>query len=348
MAANKDGKTTKKKRLGPPRLSRSEKNPIISPKKENTWENWQTFNPGAILIKGKIYIIYRAVGDDGLSRLGYAASKDGITIDERLPFPVYAHKPSKSNFNYCSFASGGSFGGVEDPRLVRVENEDTIYMTYTACDEGPRIGLTSIKVDDFLQKKWKWKSPEIISAPDEVHKNWVIFPQKIKGKYAILHSLCPELLIDYRDSLKFKKGEFIKSCYNGTNPLKNCWDDWLRGAGAPPIKTRLGWLLFYHAMSVKDPGNYKVGAMILDLKNPNKILYRAKEPVFEPKADYENNGFKSGVVYVTGAIVKKGKIFVYYGASDTHVGVATADLEGFLEALTQSAEPKLNSKKQEI
>ncbi len=341
-------------------------NPIILPKKENGWEAWQTFNPGVILLNDKIRFLYRAIGEDGISRLGYAASEDGFHIDERLPYPVYEHKTPHQNpalqqveygtgefgagqvknpsFNIFSYFSGGSFGGAEDPRIVQVNKEDVLYMTYTACDSGLGVALTSIKVNDFLNKNWKWKPPKLISKPGEFHKNWVIFPEKIKGQYVILHSISPEISIAFRDTLEFKEGEFIESYYDGDFRRKNCWDNWVRGAGASPLKTGAGWLLFYQAMDESDPGKYKVGVMLLDLYEPTKILHRSQEPVLEPEEDYENNGFKAGVVYVTGAVVKSGELLVYYGAADSYIGVAHANLEEFLKVLAKEAKPKLKTK----
>jgi len=332
-------KVTKKKRL---ELKRAEENPIISPRPENHWEAWQTFNPGVVLLDDKVHFLYRAIGEDGISRLGYASSNDGFTIDERLPSPVYEHRTGSKKFVVYSYFSGGSFGGAEDPRLTRVEGEDNLYMTYTACDNGLRVGLTSIKVADFLNKKWKWKEPVLISSPDEVHKNWLIFPEKINGRYAILHSIKPKIQIEYRDNLEFNGNDYIKS-YHGGGLQKGCWDKWLRGAGAPPLKTSDGWLLFYHAMD-DDWSKYKVGAMLLDLNDPTKILYRAKEPILEPEEDYENNGYKSGVVYVSGAVIKDGNILVYYGCADSYVSVAYANLDEFLKALKKEEKPKLKSK----
>jgi len=320
-------------------LIRAKENPIISPQPENIWESWQTFNPGVILLDNKVHFLYRAIGNDGISRLGYAASNNGFVIDERLSHPVYEHKPTRKVFNYYSFASGGSFGGAEDPRLVRVNNEDRIYMTYTACDEGLRVALTSIKVQDFLQKRWKWNTPKLISPPDEVHKNWVIFPEKIHGKYAILTSINPQVLIEYLDDLEFEDDRYIESNHGGAC-RKNCWDTCVRGAGAPPIKTKYGWLLFYHAQDLRDPGKYKVGAMLLDFNDPTKILHRSPQPILEPNEVYENNGFKAGVVYVSGAIVKDDNLLVYYGAADSYVGVAYANFNEFLEELNKEAKPK--------
>lgn len=330
----------KKKPASPLVLTRSEENPIISPKPENAWEAWQTFNPGVILIDNKVHFFYRAIGEDGISRLGYAVSSDGFTIDERLAYPAYEHEVGERTFNIFSYFSGGSFGGAEDPRPVRVDEEDLLYMTYTACDNGLRVALTSIKLEDFLKKEWKWKKSALISPPGEVHKNWLIFPEKINGKYAILHSIKPNIQIEYVGSLEFDNTEYINS-FHGGGPQKRCWDKWLRGAGAPPIKTPVGWLLFYHAMD-NDWSKYKVGAMLLDLKDPTKVLYRAKEPVLEPSEDYENNGYKGGVVYVSGAIIKDGNVLVYYGAADSYVGVAYASLDEFLSALMQDKKPTLS------
>jgi predicted GH43/DUF377 family glycosyl hydrolase len=336
-------KRKKIQKATPRLLSKHQENPIILPKAENNWEAWQTFNPGVVLLEGKVHFLYRAIGKDGISRLGYAASSDGFTINERLPYPVYGHKTGDRKFSIYSYSSGGSFGGAEDPRPVRVNEEDTIYMTYTACDEGLRVALTSIKVQDFLQKRWQWKAPKLISPPDEVHKNWVIFPEKIHGKYAILTSINPKILIEYLDDLEFEDDRYIESNHGGAR-RRNCWDTYVRGAGTPPIKTRYGWLLFYHAIDERDPGKYKVGAMLLDLNDPTKVLHRSSEPILEPTEVYENNGFKAGVVYASGAVVKDGNLLIYYGAADSYIGVAYADFNKFLENLTKDAKPKLEKK----
>jgi len=105
------------------------------------------------------------------------------------------------------------------------------------------MALTSISVDDFLNKRWKWTKSVLISPPGEIHKNWVIFPEKIRGKYAVLHSMSPEILIDYFDDLDELGDEaYIKSCRQ-MEERKGAWDTWVRGAGPPPIKTKYGWLV---------------------------------------------------------------------------------------------------------
>ncbi|MFA7301460.1 MAG: hypothetical protein WC069_04065 [Candidatus Shapirobacteria bacterium] len=317
-------------------LKRSMYNPIILPNPENNWESEQTFNPGVILLDNKFHFLYRAIGKDGVSRLGYAVSENGFSIKSRLPYPVYTHDSNEKNKRtFGVFPSGGSWSGAEDPRLVRVANENIIYATYTACDQGLRIGLTSITVDDFMNGRWNWNPPIIISPPGQIHKNWVIFPEKIRGHYAILHAVTPNVMVEYFDDLGFK-GE--KNITQSTNPQlippqNSSWDRRIRGAGAPPLKTDYGWLLFYHAM------DYKVGVMLLDLDDPTKIIYRSKAPVLESSEPYENSGFKPGIIYVSGAVIQDGRLYVYYGSSDSYVCVASANLDEFLRQLRYGEKP---------
>ena len=326
--------------LTPFKLEKAISNPILEPKNYNKWESWQTFNPAAVYLNDKVHFLYRAIGEGGLSVLGYASSKNGIHIDERLSSPAYVIKKEfldtlrKPNcLNYCS---GGSVAGCEDPRITEIDG--IIYVIYTTFSNWLhlRITLTSIAKEDFLNKRWdKWTDPVFISSPNEVHKNWVLFPEKINGKFAILHSISPEIKIDYFDSLKEFDGKtFIKSSYNRSF-IKNGWEAYFRGVGPSPIRTSKGWLVLYHAVDKNDLSKYKLGAMILDYSDPTKILYRAKEPVLEPKLPYENNGFKSGIVYSCGAVIINGTLFVYYGGADTVVCVATADLEEFVNSFAQ-------------
>ena len=126
------------------------------------------------------------------------------------------------------------------------------------------------------------------------------------------------------------------------------WHKRTRSAAAPPIKTKDGWLLLYHAMDKDDGGRYKLGALLLDLKDPNKVLYRAQSPILEPDEWYENEGYKSGVVYSCGAVIKDGELFVYYGGADKVSCVATAHLDKFMKELVNSNASKLENKKIKI
>ena len=311
------------------------------------WESKATFNPAAFESNGKVHLVYRAIGDNDTSVLGYAGSSDGYHIDERLPYFIYRrfndfNRADKSLLPIDYISGGGWNGGCEDPRLTRIDG--TVYMLYTAFDGwgSLRIALTSIKLDDFEKKIWHWKKPVLISPVGEIHKNWVIFPEKINGKFAILHSFYPNIMIDYFDSLDELDGKkFIKS--DNTRPIdqNRGWDSWFRGVGPAPIKTDLGWLILYHAMDHRHPDRYRIGAIILDLKDPTKILYRLSSPILEPEEYYENNGYKWGVVYSCGAVVKDGDLLVYYGGADKVIGVAGIRLADLLDDLKKHKVAKL-------
>jgi predicted GH43/DUF377 family glycosyl hydrolase len=122
----------------------------------------------------------------------------------------------------------------------------------------------------------------------------------------------------------------------------------VRGVGPTPIKTELGWLVLYHSMDRNDPNRYKLGAMILDEKDPTKILYKSKGPILEPEEDYENNGIAHGVVYSCGAVIKDDELFVYYGGADKFVCVASINLEELINDLKQNKEIKLKKNNKRI
>jgi len=298
-----------------------------------------TFNPGAVYLDGRIHLLYRAIGEDWVSRLGYASSQDGFTISERLDKPVYEHVTEAAGYGSGPLASpsGGSFAGVEDPRLVYIEEDDKLYMTYTLYDGyNIMVALNSIAAGDFLERNWRWGRPRIISPPSEHHKNWILFPRKIDGRYAILHSLSPIIQIEYLTSLEIPDGLHISSRYDsGIAVWRRGWELRVRGAAAPPIETEEGWLLLYHAIDEREPEKYKVGALLLDSRDPGRVLAAASSPVLEPTEVYEYRGFKPGVVYVTGAIARGDDLFVYYGAADNYVCVARGSLRGLLEFILE-------------
>jgi len=126
------------------------------------------------------------------------------------------------------------------------------------------------------------------------------------------------------------------------HPLWQTREKGMRGVGGAPIKTKYGWLIFYHGA---ENNQYKLYAMILDLKDPTKILYRSKEPILEPDAFYENEGLKSGIIYSCGAVIKGDDLFIYYGGADMVSCVATANLKLFLKELISTGITKLKKGK---
>ncbi|OGG11906.1 hypothetical protein A2Z00_00880 [Candidatus Gottesmanbacteria bacterium RBG_13_45_10] len=329
-------------------LSKFKDNPIIKPIADHFWESRATFNPGAIYEKGKVHLVYRAIGDQDVSVVGYASSTDGLNFD-RLDEPAYVpaepfecSSPFASGATVAPFASGGGvFGGCEDPRITKID--DTLFMTYVAYDgwSPPRVALTSISMDDFLSHKWRWKRPVLMSRPGEVNKNACLLSEKINGKYVIFHRVFPDILIDYVDDLNFDgKTRWLRGDYK-IPPRPHYWDSRKVGVGAPPIKTEDGWLLIYQAVGDHDASRYKMGAMLLDLADPTKILHRSIKPILEPTEWYENEGYKAGVAYPCGAVTMNNRLFVYYGGADMVTCAATAPLDQFVDHLKTTEEAEL-------
>ncbi len=136
-----------KRYLGTFTMERFSGNPILRPIEEHAWESREVFNTAAVYLDGKVHLLYRAMGNDNISRIGYANSSDGFKIDERLPQPVYEPRSECEK------------DGCEDPRLTEIEGQ--LIMTYTALREYShlqvyQIALTSIAKEDFMQRKWNW------------------------------------------------------------------------------------------------------------------------------------------------------------------------------------------------
>jgi predicted GH43/DUF377 family glycosyl hydrolase len=289
-------------------MARYEGNPILKPIKEHEWESRYVFNTAVIHIGGRYHFFYRAMGEDMVSRLGYASSKDCYHIDERLPYPVFEPISEEEKF------------GCEDPRLTLFG--DRCIMTYTAYGDIFQIGLTSIKTDKILNKEWDW-GERFFPFPNLKNKNAAIFPKKIGDKYAMLHRLEPSIHISYsKDLREWSKAKLVMS------PRNDSWDKVKIGAAGPPMEIDGGWLLVYHG--VDEERKYRLGVSILDKENPEKVVYRSKEPILEPVEDYECQGYVPNVVFSCGSILNNGKLLIPYGCADNVIGVATFELEDIL------------------
>ncbi len=350
-------------------LERSINNPIIKPR-PYSWESRATFNPTAFEHNGKVYLLYRAIGDDDVSVLGHATSFNGYYIDSRLTHYIYRRKPTGINFNeaYFSSSGGGWSGGCEDARVTLMG--DTVYVLYNSFDgwSSVQIAMLSISLDDFKKGRWnKWKGPVHLSPAGDIHKAWTLFPEKINGKFVLLLDIWPSVRLQYfEDPDDLASGKItVKQIWNrwwsdkipkhwqsihaGTDGdrwvdpdsfKKNIWreyenDLWVRSVGPSPIKIKEGWLVLFHGIQAKDPGKFKVFAMLLDLNDPTKVLYRSVGPILEPTEHYEINGWQ-GIVYSCGAVVKSGRLFVYYGGGDRVVGVASIKLQELIDDLKKN------------
>jgi predicted GH43/DUF377 family glycosyl hydrolase len=290
-------------------MRRYQGNPILQPITSNPWESKEVFNAAAVGVGKRVHILYRAIGNDGVSRIGYAASSDGYKIDERSPVPVFE---PHTEAEQC---------GCEDPRLTLFDEQ--IVMSYTALSEVDheqlyQISLTSIAVADFLSKQWRWND-QLLPFRGIRNKDAVIFPKKIGGNYVMLHRLEPDMCVAYSDDLK--RWFDIRSIMR---PRTKSWDCWKVGAAGPPIELNEGWLLIYHGVSFEKV--YSLGVVVLDRDNPETILYRSETPILTPVTDYERFGKVPNVVFSCGNVLINDEVLVYYGGADSVIGVATYEL----------------------
>jgi predicted GH43/DUF377 family glycosyl hydrolase len=290
-------------------MRRYKGNPILEPIGENAWESRLVFNSAAIQLGKQIHLLYRAMGNDGISRIGYAATSDGYTIDYRSQTPVL--EPTEK----------AEHSGCEDPRVSLLDNK--IAMAYTALselDHGQlyQISLTSVSLEDFVNQSWKW-TDRTLPFKGIRNKDAVLFPRRINGKYVMLHRFDPDVCVAYSDDLK--RWYDIRYLFG---PRTKSWDSWKIGAGGTPIEVNEGWLVIYHGVSFEKV--YCLGVTLLDKNDPEKVLYRSETPILVPSEDYERLGKVPNVVFSCGNILLDDEVLVYYGAADSVLCVATYEL----------------------
>lgn len=310
-----------------PSFERFRGNPILEPVEANPWESKAVFNPAAIYGRGKIRLLYRAQGQDDTSIFGYAESKDGFRISKRSPEPAYVPRaPFEHKVN-----PGNS--GVEDPRITRIGG--TYHMLYTAVDASgpPRVALASISAEDFLSCRFdRFSFPVLISPPGIDDKDACLFPEKIRGKYVLLHRIQPSIDINLFDGLGFDGESRFLTHRPFIFPRRGMWDSRKIGISSVPIKTAKGWLILYHGVSEYD-SHYRVGALLLDLEHPERVIGRSRYPIFQPEKPYELEGIVPNVVFPCGSVVRGNKLFIYYGGADRVIGSASMPLPKLLKQL---------------
>ncbi len=286
------------------RLERVSSSPILKPKESNPWEAGAVFNAGAIVHENRVHLIYRATniksnGKEGeyVNCLGYASSIDGVHFN-RLEHPILESE------------DGQEKRGPEDPRIVKFGRE--FFMVYTGFGgrfSGDfRICLAS------SQNLLNWNRHGVIL--DEPNKDAALFPEKINGRFVMLHRREPDIWIAYSDDLThWEKHRSIMQ-----PKAESDWESVKIGAAGPPIKTENGWFLIYHGVS--EDGRYSLGAALLNIADPSKIVHRQSEPILEPQLNWEVNGNVPNVVFSCGQVVLNDKLLVYYGGADTVIGVA--------------------------
>ena len=235
--------------------------------------------------------------------------------------------------------------GFEDPRITKVEGEDKYHIVCTGYDgEYPMMCHWST-TDLADQSKYHFDGPigpraARLKGGDD--KDALLFPEKVNGKYMVFHRIGENIQAVFAKNLKQLKGQdFWKTQLSELDKntimraKSGTWENKL-GGGPPPIKTKDGWLMFYHASDKSGPGRqYCGGLALLDLKNPTKVIARAHDPIIKPEMAYEKNGPVPGVVFPQGLIQNGDKLNVYYGCGDMNVGVAETKISDLLKHVKQ-------------
>lgn len=309
-------------------VKRHPDNPVLKPIAEHDWEASHVLNPTAVEIDDNVYLLYRAVGPANTSVVGLARSKDAVHMVERLAEPVYVPR-----LPFEQKAGGPTDNsGCEDARVVRIG--DRLYITYTAYDSisNPKVAESSISVKHFLERRFdEWTTPEIITPMGVDDKDACLFPEKIHGRYMVLHRVSSHICADFVSSLSFRK-EKITRCIQVLGPRPGMWDSQKVGIAGPPVKTRAGWILFYHGIT--DNHEYCLGVALLDRNDPTRVIGRSSQPIMTPVLDWEREGWISNVVFPCGQVVRDGLIYLYYGGADHVIGVATIETEEIIRQLT--------------
>ena len=333
-------------------LKRYGAGPVLEPV-PGAWDCVSVFNPGAILHDGKVYMLYRAVSDieEYVSRFGLAVSEDGYHFERALAEPVYE---PQADFEV---------GGVEDARITR--DGDEFLITYAAvsktpgpvysqmdffrlvredpCCERPGIPPLGESYTGLLRSGdlTEFTFEGLITPPGIDDRDGVLFPERIGGRYVMLHRPTswvgpgygtdgPAIWLAFSDDLKGwdygQKGEYLLMTPRTT------WEADKIGGGPPPVKTDAGWLVIYHG--VDDKYVYRVGAALLDLQDVTRVIARTDDFLLEPQEEWEKVGIIPNAVFPTAAVWEPGReLLVYYGAADRVVGLATADMDELLDCL---------------
>ena len=296
-------------------FKRYDGNPILTP---DVWPYPANavFNPAATKLNTETLLLVRVEDMRGFSHLTVARSSDGFTNWEIDAAPTLEANQSSREEKY----------GLEDPRIVWLEEQKQFAITYVSFSEGgPVISLAITKNFKTFARLGGLLPPE--------DKDACLFPRRFKGRFALIHrpivrgeahiwlSFSPDLKHwgDHRALIR-------------TRPAY--WDCHRVGLACQPIETPQGWMIFYHGVRDTSAGAiYRLGLALLELEEPWKVLRRSDEWVLGPRALYERVGDVGDVVFPSGAVVHKetDRLNLYYGAADCAVAVATAQLSSILD-----------------
>ncbi len=337
-------------------MVRIKKEGILLQKTGLNFENEGVLNPAVIKENGKIHLFYRAVAKGNFSSIGHCLLSDPLTVEKRLNAPIIVPETTEEKH------------GIEDPRIVKIE--DIFYLTYTSYDGINALGtlatskdLKSWKNNGIIVPKISYEAFKILSEsegliPDKYRrynefqishpnsdpvflwdKNLIFFPRKINDKFYFLHRIRPDIQIVCVKNIEDLNPEFWQNYFLHFNdhillsPKYDHESSYI-GGGCPPIETEYGWLMIYHG--VYDTVNgyvYTACAALLDINNPKIEISRLSYPLFKPEKEWELHGEVNNVCFPTGTVVENDILYIYYGAADERIAVASLSMSKLLKEL---------------
>jgi len=337
-------------------LIQVKKEGVILSKTVLDFESQGVLNPAVIQEGELVYMFYRAVSKGNYSTIGFCQLNGPLTVVQRCIFPVL--KPINDSES----------GGIEDPRIVKIDN--CYYLTYTAYDGFNALGALATSLDlktfdrhgtivpvisfpDFkalaertgqLNEKYaRFAHDKTLIAMQTSLLLWdkdvIFFPRRIDNQLYFLHRIKPDIQIASINELielneLYWKEYFLNFSNNIILSPKYGHEISYIGGGCPPIETKEGWLLIYHGVHDTSTGYvYSACAALLDLKNPKKEISRLPYSLFTPDKEWELSGEVNNVCFPSGTALFGDTLYIYYGAADERIACASVSLETLIKEL---------------
>jgi len=301
-------------------------NPIL------TRENWKypintVFNAGAAYYDNETVLLVRVEDLRGISHLTLARSKNGIDNWVVDPTATLLPEPDKYPEEYM---------GIEDPRITYLKELEQYAITYTSVSKyGPLVSLTLTPDFRHFEKRGLILFPE--------NKDAALLPRRVKGKWVLIHR---PVIFNFPPAHMWISTSPDLIHWGNHKILAESrpagwWDSNKIGLGPQPIETPEGWLVIYHG--VKETVSkliYRLGLMLLDLDDPSRVIYRSSQWVFGPQELYEQIGDVPFVTFSCGVVAhpETDEIYMYYGAADSAIALATAKISDLLDFLKYEGE----------
>ncbi len=296
-----------------PLFKRLSDEPMLLPRPDLEWEAGGVFAPAVTKRHDGYHMLYRAFGRDRVSRLGYATSPDGLQW-RRKTEPLLVPEGRSEQY------------GLEDPRSVVIDGVQLTCYTAASGHQEPDGWHWTTRINILSTRDNKTYVRLFPKMPNFNNKDAALFPAKINGRYWMLHRPQPDIWVSSStDLINWQNHRRILT------PVPHTWQALRIGAGAPPILTAIGWLLFTHGVAADL--TYCMSAVILDADDPTIVKYRLPYPLLVPGVDYELRGVVPKVVFGTGLTDEGDSFRLYYGGADYDIAAAEIDKASLLAAL---------------